>query len=153
MWQVVASYLGTQVHLRGRGLGTRLGKPISSFQLLSVVRGHHVYKTVWTRATCDYKLRIYRMRLINGCGRRLKTMRLTVKYTLNNEVRLTTCVYGILYMCMYMSMYTMYTMYIMYTMYTMYILYMSCKFCTCTCNVNVHVHVHVQIHTCICTDL
>ena len=38
----------------------------------------------------DYEPRIYCMRLIKGCGRRLKTMRLTVKYTLNNEVRLTT---------------------------------------------------------------
>jgi len=37
----------------------------------------------------------YRMGLINGCGERLKTMHLTVKYTLNNEVRLTTGVYGI----------------------------------------------------------
>ena len=38
----------------------------------------------------DYEPRIYRMRLIKGCGGRLKTMRLTVKYTLNNEVRITT---------------------------------------------------------------
>ena len=32
----------------------------------------------------------------NGCGGCVKTMCLTVKYTLNNEVRLTTGVYGIL---------------------------------------------------------
>ena len=31
----------------------------------------------------------------NGCGGRLKTMRLTVKYTLNFEVRLTPGVYGV----------------------------------------------------------
>ena len=33
--------------------------------------------------------------LIKGCGRRLESMRLTVNYTLNNEVRLTTSVYSI----------------------------------------------------------
>ena len=39
------------------------------------------------------------MCLINGCGERLKTMHLTVKYTLNNEVRLTIGVYGIVVQC------------------------------------------------------
>ena len=34
------------------------------------------------------------MRLINGCGGRLKSMRLTARYTLNSEVRLTTGVYS-----------------------------------------------------------
>ena len=46
---------------------------------------------------CDYELCIYRMCLIKGCGGCLKTMCLTVKYTLNNEVRLTTGVYGLAY--------------------------------------------------------
>ena len=40
------------------------------------------------------------------CGERLKTMRLTVKYTLNNEVRLTTGVYGILVPCLDGRVYT-----------------------------------------------
>ena len=43
----------------------------------------------------EYEPCIYHMHLIKGCGRCLKSMRLTVKYTLNNEVRLTTGVYGI----------------------------------------------------------
>ena len=92
-----------------------------SVQLSSVLCGLHVYKTVWTPlalAFVAFKLICGSLSIVNivcsavvrclvttshvlshvpnnGCGGRLKTMRLTVKYMLNNEVRLTTSGYGI----------------------------------------------------------